>query len=58
MSECDRSGKQMPLAEPTPPPARVPIQSLLQGTKEVILVHDGQDYRLRITSRGKLILTK
>ncbi|MGE5357738.1 MAG: hemin uptake protein HemP [Bacteroidales bacterium] len=25
---------------------------------EAILVHGGQDYRLRITANGKLILTK
>ena len=28
------------------------------GGREAILEHDGQDYRLRITANGKLILTK
>lgn len=28
------------------------------GDKEAILEHGGQDYRLRITASGKLILTK
>jgi hemin uptake protein HemP len=39
-------------------PARIAVQDLLEGRSEDILVHNGEDYRLRITSRGKLILTK
>ena len=31
---------------------------LLKGAKEIIIVHNGADYRLRVTARGKLILTK
>ena len=37
---------------------RVKVSDLLQGEREVILEHGGQDYRLRITANGKLILTK
>ena len=37
---------------------RVVVAELLQGGREAILEHDGQDYRLRITANGKLILTK
>ena len=37
---------------------RVIVAELLQGGREAILEHDGQDYRLRITANGKLILTK
>ena len=37
---------------------RVRVQDLLQGTKEAILEHAGQEYRLRVTATGKLILTK
>lgn len=37
---------------------RVIVAELLAGDREVILEHDGQDYRLRITANGKLILTK
>ncbi|WP_244536038.1 hemin uptake protein HemP [Hyphomicrobium sp. NDB2Meth4] len=37
---------------------RVLVSEILQGGKEAILEHDGQDYRLRITANGKLILTK
>ena len=39
-------------------PVRVIVSELLAGGREAILVHDGQDYRLRITANGKLILTK
>ena len=38
-------------------PVRI-IVSSVAGGREAILVHDGQDYRLRITANGKLILTK
>ena len=37
---------------------RVVVAELLQGGREAVLEHDGQDYRLRITANGKLILTK
>jgi hemin uptake protein HemP len=30
----------------------------MQGTREVIIVHEGEEYVLRITKTGKLILTK
>ena len=39
-------------------PHRIPASTLLAGRREVILQHDGQEYRLRLTSNGKLILTK
>lgn len=28
------------------------------GSREVVIAHDGTDYRLRLTASGKLILTK
>ena len=34
------------------------MSDLLAGEREAILEHSGQDYRLRITASGKLILTK
>jgi hemin uptake protein HemP len=37
---------------------RLKVSELLAGEREVILEHEGQDYRLRITANGKLILTK
>ncbi len=32
--------------------------SLFKGRQEIVIRHEGQDYRLRITSQNKLILTK
>ena len=31
---------------------------LFQGEKELVICHRGEEYRLRITRNGKLILTK
>ena len=49
-------------SEDAPPtgqrPRRLKVSELLAGEREAILEHDGQDYRLRITANGKLILTK
>jgi hemin uptake protein HemP len=42
----------------TPRLRRLKVSDLLAGEREAILEHDGQDYRLRITANGKLILTK
>ncbi len=39
-------------------PARFDSRALLQASREIIIEHDGTDYRLRLTSNGKLILTK
>ncbi|HVV28696.1 MAG TPA: hemin uptake protein HemP [Rhizomicrobium sp.] len=40
------------------PVPRIPIDDLLAGGREAVLLHDGIEYRLRLTSNGKLILTK
>jgi hemin uptake protein HemP len=39
-------------------PPRFDTASLFQGSSEVRLLHRGQEYRLRVTKQGKLILTK
>ncbi len=31
---------------------------LFQGRREIVIRHNGQDYRLRITANEKLILTR
>ncbi|MEE1612990.1 hemin uptake protein HemP [Microvirga sp. CF3016] len=42
-----------------PPLAKeIDVASLVGSGREVILVHRGERYRLRITANGKLILTK
>ena len=37
---------------------RIEASTLLASSREIILVHNEQEYRLRITSNDKLILTK
>lgn len=43
-----------------PKPARRSVASddLFQGVREVVILHRNEEYRLRITRAGKLILTK
>jgi len=45
---------------PTQPEALRTIQSddLLQGQREVFILHNGETYKLRLTKSGKLILNK
>lgn len=40
------------------PPAPLQSQSLFRGACELLIDHDGAIYRLRVTGKGKLILTK
>jgi hemin uptake protein HemP len=37
-------------------PARIPSGMLLQGAQEVVIVHGGRDYRLRVSDDGGLVL--
>lgn len=37
---------------------RIELAQFLGSTREAIIIHNGEHYRLRITSNGKLILTK
>jgi len=39
-------------------PRRIDSAALLGSQREVLIVHQQQVYRLRVTSLGKLILTK
>lgn len=48
----------LPWVQPRAPSPALSSQALFQGTLEVLIRHDGQDYRLRITRQNKLILTK
>ena len=36
----------------------IDVRSLLMGAREAVLLLDGEAYRLRITAKEKLILTK
>jgi hemin uptake protein HemP len=63
MSTSPRSRKgltprQEEARTPAPePPRRVRSEELLAGRTELVIEHQGRDYRLRITQNGKLILT-
>ena len=54
----DSNRKPESASERGPSIPRIEANALLASSREVILVHNEQEYRLRITSNGKLILTK
>ena len=58
MSQDDAEQAMPKPMPPAPKLRRLKVSDLLAGEREVILEHGGQDYRLRITANGKLILTK
>ena len=47
-----------PYAEPEARPRLVTSSDLFGGESEVLIMHNGVPYRLRITRQDKLILTK
>ena len=38
-------------------PQRIPSEALLGANRELIILHNGREYRLRLTQNDKLILT-
>jgi hemin uptake protein HemP len=56
--EAEVQGDSSKGAENHSSSVRYRVDELMQGGREAILQHRGQDYRLRITATGKLILTK
>lgn len=46
-----------PAVQPPAVPAKVPSDLLLGPRRELVITHNGREYRLRITQNGKLILT-
>ncbi|AKN26762.1 hemin uptake protein HemP [Pseudomonas stutzeri] len=40
------------------PRRRAASEHLLQGAREMVILHDGCEYILRVTRQNKLILTK
>ena len=44
-------------AAAAPAPEKVPSEALLGARKELVITHNGREYRLRVTQNGKLILT-
>jgi hemin uptake protein HemP len=54
---------ESPFLEPSPSQAprrvrEIAVEALMELGREVVLLHGGERYRLRITAKGKLILTK
>jgi hemin uptake protein HemP len=43
---------------PRRPPREIDVAELVQDAGEVVLRHNGERYRLRVTANSKLILTK
>ena len=35
----------------------IPSEALFAGRREIVILHNGREYRLRLTQTGKLILT-
>jgi hemin uptake protein HemP len=35
----------------------IPSERLFAGRREIVILHNGREYRLRLTQAGKLILT-
>lgn len=63
IARIPRAPEPPALAEKTAPVAktasRIDSRTLFRGSsREVVIAHDGTDYRLRLTASGKLILTK
>ncbi len=38
-------------------PSRVSSEALLGGSRQLVILHNGREYVLRLTQTGKLILT-
>ncbi len=47
-----------PQSDGAPAARRMTSDELLAGQREIVIEHGNDEYRLRITSKGKLILTK
>jgi hemin uptake protein HemP len=52
------NGNRKKQSEPVPAVPRIDAGDLLASAREIILIHKDTQYRLRITSNDKLILTK
>ncbi|KJV26683.1 hypothetical protein VI08_18290 [Luteibacter yeojuensis] len=50
--------KVVPLRAPTAPARRIESKNLLDGSRELVIEHQGAEYHLRLTRNDKLILTK
>lgn len=51
-------GRRKPVLPVRQPVPRLDVRHLLGSAREAVLLHQDEEYRLRLTSNGKLILTK
>lgn len=56
--ETDSASRPAPRRAGPAPVRRVTSDDLMGANGQMIIRHAGADYRLRVTSKGKLILTK
>ncbi len=56
-AESERQGEGRAKEASPRPPVRVTSRELMQDRTELLIVHEGREYRLRITQNRKLILT-
>ena len=54
------AGFRLPAGAGQQPPSQsgIPADLLFQGSREILINHQGEIYRLRVTRNSKLILTK
>ena len=51
------TGLEQPSSGAGMAPGRVLLETLLGSRRELVIVHNGREYRLRLTQNDKLILT-
>ena len=57
-NDSRRSSNQKQERDEDEPPLEIDTRALLGKRREATIIHDGERYRLRVTSNNKLILTK
>ncbi|MGF6495837.1 hemin uptake protein HemP [Luteibacter sp. 621] len=58
LNEAAGRDKVVPLRAVATPARRVESKNLLDGSRELVIEHQGAEYHLRLTRNDKLILTK
>lgn len=59
VAHAPAEGSSSAATAPSPAgPPRLDSRNVFQGARLVVIEHEGSEYRLQITGRGKLILTR
>lgn len=58
LTEAAGRDKVVPLRAVTTAARRIESKNLLDGSRELVIEHQGAEYHLRLTRNDKLILTK